>query len=131
MGWWAIPEEREGLSEGLLGGLLGGVLTSGLLTLLVISGMARPVAIHGRKEVVKRREVEGKTDLLVGRYGFAVVLFHGDGDGSVAVSVKVGETETSIRGDEQAIELVVGEEVRIEASGEGHTPTIEVAYLTW
>jgi hypothetical protein len=69
-------------------------------------------------------------------YKFAIIIFHGDGDPGIVIDVKVGDKTYTLSGDEQAIELVVGQNVTITASNPtpdtiANSMTIEMAYLTW
>lgn len=125
------PENDRDLAEGIAGGLIGGILASGLITATAVTGLMRIRAPTGRKEIIAKRTISEPTTLVEARYSFAIVLFHGDGDQTVELAVALNETQSTLRGNEQAIELVVGETLKVVASGSGATPTIEIASIAW
>jgi hypothetical protein len=69
-------------------------------------------------------------------FKFAIMLFHGDGDPQVQLTVTVGSNSYTLNGDEQAIELIANEQVTITANNTDtanphNTPTIEIVSISW
>jgi FtsP/CotA-like multicopper oxidase with cupredoxin domain len=130
-----MGEDRglNGFIDGLVGGAVGGALVS-----LGLMKIAR-TTITSNKAVIQRQPINaGATATLLPAtaYKFAIVLFHGDGDPQVQLTIRVGATTYTLRGDEQAIEVVAGETVEITAintdtESPRNTMTIEVASLSW
>jgi hypothetical protein len=91
------------------------------------------------KQLIQQQQLnpsESVTLLSPTTFKFAIILFHGDGDPQIQLSVTVGSNTYTLNGDEQAIELIAGEQVTITATNTDtanprNTPTIEVGYLTW
>jgi hypothetical protein len=114
------------------GGIIGGLVGAGLMRLAI-------PRIEARKERIPRQSIAaGSSSVLKSAttYKFAVILFHGDGDSRVRLDITVNSTTTSIRGDEQAIELLAGESITVVAVNEDtantrSSPTIEILSLTF
>jgi hypothetical protein len=91
------------------------------------------------KQLIQQQQLnssEGKTLLSPTAYVFAIILFHGDGDPQVQLTVTVGSNNYTIAGDEQGIELIAGEQVTITANNTDttnprSTPTIEIVSISW
>jgi hypothetical protein len=124
------------LAGGLMGGLIGGALAT--LGLMKISKPTQ-ITITSGKHVIQSRSLDaGARAILLSQiaYKFAIVLFHGDGDPQIQLSVAVGSNEYTINGDEQAIEVLANESIAVTASNTDtanphNTPTIEIAYISW
>jgi len=124
-------------SKNNMNGVLGGALAGGLVTVLGLMKVKKITLQSGRTTSVSTplNPGESKT-LLSGQYGFAVILFHGDGDPQVQLTVTVGSNNYTIAGDEQGIELIAGEQVTITANNTDtanphSTPTIEIVSIQW
>jgi hypothetical protein len=119
--------------EGLVGGVIGGALAT--LGLMKIS----KVVITSSKQIIQPQSLNaGATATLLSpvTYKFAIILFHGDGDPQIQLSVTVGSNAYTLGGDEQAIELIAGEQVTITANNTDtanphSTPTIEIVSISW
>jgi len=91
------------------------------------------------KQFIQQQQLnpsESTTLLSPTNYKFAIILFHGDGDPQIQLSIVVGGNTYTLNGDEQAIEVLADESIAITASNTDtanphNTPTIEIAYLTW
>jgi hypothetical protein len=91
------------------------------------------------KQLIQQQQLNpsGSTTLLsLTTFKFAIILFHGDGDPQIQLTIQVGGNSYTLYGDEQAIELVANEQVAITANNTDtanphNTPTIEIGYLTW
>ena len=125
--------ERVSESRGFIGGVIGGALVSlGLMRMY-------KVEIRSGKQIVQRQTLDpGATATLLPSttYKFAIILFHGDGDPQVQLSVKVNNKVYTLNGDEQAIEVVANETVEITATNTDtanphNTPTVEVVSISW
>jgi hypothetical protein len=121
----------------IVGGFMGGVVGGALATFgLMKIGKA---AITSNKTTISQLLIgAGATVTLLPQttYKFAVILFHGDGDHQVQLSIKVDNTTYTLYGDEQAIELLANQSITITATNTDTTsshisPTIEIVYLTW
>jgi hypothetical protein len=130
-----MSTNKETIS-GLAGGLIGGALAT--FGLMKIAKPALPAITSGKTKISPQSVSAGGSATLLPSttYKFAVILFHGDGEPQVTLSVKVGTATYTLNGDEQAIEVVANEAVEITATNTDtanphNTMTIEVAYLTW
>jgi len=119
-------------------GVLGGALAGGLIAALGLMKVKKITIQSGRTTSVSTplNPGESKTLLPQTTYKFAIILFHGDGDPQIQLSITVGSNNYTLNGDEQAIELIAGEQVTITANNtdtanQHNTPTIEILYLTW
>jgi len=119
-------------------GVLGGALAGGLIAALGLMKVKKITLQSGRTTSVSTplNPGESKTLLPQTTYKFAIILFHGDGDPQIQLSITVGSNNYTLNGDEQAIELIAGEQVTITANNtdtanQHNTPTIEILYLTW
>jgi len=91
------------------------------------------------KQFIQQQQLNpsGSTALLSPTtYRFAVILFHGDGDPQVQLTITVGSNTYTLNGDEQGIELIVDEQVSITANNTDtanphSTPTVEIASISW
>jgi hypothetical protein len=121
----------NGFVDGLVGGAVGGALVSfGLMKI------AKTTITSGKVVIQKQQVNAGATLTLLPQttYKFAIMLFHGNGDPQVTLTVRVGTTTYTINGDEQAIEIIANETVEITATNTDtenprNTMTIELAYL--
>jgi hypothetical protein len=64
------------------------------------------------------------------------MLFYGDGDPQVQLTVTVGSNTYTLNGDVQGIELITGEQVTISANNTDtvnphSTPTVEIVSISW
>ena len=119
-------------------GVLGGALAGGLIAALGLMKVKKITLQSGRTTSVSTplNPGESKTLLPQTTYKFAIILFHGDGDPQIQLSITVGSNNYTLNGDEQAIEVITGEQVTITANNTDttnphNTPTIEIGYLTW
>jgi len=120
-----------------LGGLVGGVIGGALATLGLMK--ISKVVITSSKQIIPPQSLNvGATATLLPQttYKFAIILFHGDGERQVQLTIQVGSNSYTLYGDEQAIELLANESITITANNTDttnphNTPTIEIAYLTW
>jgi hypothetical protein len=98
-----------------------------------------PPAITANKEVIQPRSITAGGSVTLKpstTYKFAIILFHGNGDSQVRIDVIKGAVTESIRGNEQAIEVLANESITIVAVNEDtatarNTPTIEIVSLSW
>ena len=124
-------------SKDNVSGLLGGALAGGLVTALGLMKVKKITIQSGRTTLVSTPLNPGESKTLVsGQYGFAVILFHGDGDPQIQLSVTVGGNTYTLSGDDQGIELIAGEQVTITANNTDtnnphSTSTIEIIYINW
>jgi hypothetical protein len=124
-------------SKDNVSGLLGGALAGGLVTALGLMKVKKITIKSGRTTLVSSQLNPGESKTLLSeQYIFAVILFHGDGDPQVQLTVTVESNTYTLNGDEQAIELITGEQVTITANNTDtatprNAPTIEIGYLTW
>lgn len=91
----------------------------------------RAPTLTSQRVTVPSTRITSPATLYNNTLRFAIVLFHGDGDPSVTLSVTRGSDVFTLYGNEQAIEIVANETLRIDASGNGATPTIEILVLSW
>jgi hypothetical protein len=128
--------ENKGLNgfvDGLVGGAVGGALVSfGLMKI------AKTVITSNKVTVQQQTINAGATVTLLPSttYKFAIMLFHGDGDPQVTLTVRTGTRTYTVNGDEQAIEVVANEQVEITAvntdtENPRNTQAVEVVYITW
>jgi hypothetical protein len=123
--------DRRDLVSGILSGMIGGALV-GLMKI-------RRVLITSGKQIIQQRALDpGATTTLLPAttYRFAIILFHGDGDPQVQLTIQVNNKVYMLYGDEQAIELIANESITITATNTDttsprSTPTIELVHLTW
>lgn len=125
------------MSREFIGGLVGGAVSGAAVAgLMKIRAPAPAPAITSNKQIIAQKSLPANTinsQLLPStNFKFAIILFHGNGDGNVNVSIR-GATTRSVLGNEQAIEVIANETIEILASTEsgGNTPTIEILSLTW
>ena len=91
------------------------------------------------KQLIQQQQLnpsESRTLLSSTTYKFAIILFHGDGESQIELTVKVNTKTYTLYGNEQAIEIVANETVEITATNTDtvntyNTPTIEIIYLIW
>jgi hypothetical protein len=118
------------LVSGIAGGLVGGFIASGLMKI---------PAIRSSKEVIEKKLLsagESVTLKPLTTYKFSIILFHGDGDVQVNITVKVDGVEDIITADTQAIEVLANQTIEIIASNSDtlnprNTCTIEILSLSW
>ena len=125
-------------SKDNMSGVLGGALAGGLITALGLMKVKKITIQSGRTTLISSQLNPGESKTLLSpvTYKFAIILFHGDGDPQIQLSITVGSNTYTLNGDEQAIELIAGEQVTITANNtdtanQHNTPTIEILYLTW
>jgi len=125
-------------SKDNMSGVLGGALAGGLITALGLMKVKKITIQSGRTTLISSQLNPGESKTLLSpvTYKFAIILFHGDGDPQIQLSITVGSNTYTLNGDEQAIELIAGEQVTITANNTDttnphNTPTIEIGYLTW
>jgi hypothetical protein len=119
--------------EGLVGGVIGGALAT--LGLMKIS----KAVITSSKQIIQPQSLNaGATATLLSpvTYKFAIILFHGDGDYKVQLTIQVGSSSYTLYGDEQAIEVLANESITITANNTDtanpySTPTIEIVSISW
>jgi hypothetical protein len=124
----------RGLAKEVIAGIAGGIAAAGLMKIA-----APPPAITSNLEVIPRGSVGAGASSTIKpstTYKFAIILFHGDGESQVRVDVTKGATTVSIRGNEQAIELVANQAISITAVNEDtatarNKPTVEILSLGW
>jgi hypothetical protein len=124
--------------EKAISGVLGGALAGGLISAIGLMRI-KSTTITSSKTIIAQQTLDANstTTLLSSTtYKFAIMLFHGDGDPQIQLSITVGSNSYTLNGDEQAIELIVGEQVSITATNTDtanphNTPTIEIAHITW
>jgi len=122
------------MAKEIVAGIAGGLVGAGLMKIT-----APPPAITSNLEVIPKSSVGAGASSTIKpstTYKFAVILFHGDGESQVRVDVTKGATTVSIRGNEQAIELVANQAISITAVNEDTTtarnkPTVEILSLGW
>jgi len=91
------------------------------------------------KQLIQQQQLnpsESVTLLSPTTFKFAIILFHGDGDPQIQLSITVGSNNYTLNGDEQGIELIANEQITISATNTDtanprNTPAIEIAYLVW
>jgi len=101
-------------------------------------GLVIPKPSSGKQFIQQQTLDAGATATLLPSttYKFAIILFHGDGDPQVQLTVKVNTKTFTLAGSDQAIELIAGETIEITATNTDttnprSTMTIELAYLSW
>jgi len=101
-------------------------------------GLVIPKPSSGKQIIQKQVLDPGATATLLPStsYKFAIILFHGDGDPQVELTVKVDDKVYTLSGDEQAIEVAANETAEITAvntdtTSPRNTPTIEMASISW
>ena len=117
------------MAEGIIGGVVGGALVKGL--------MKFPIPTSN-KQLISSTSVpaSGSATLLSSTaFKFAIILFHGDGDSDITVTI-AGATNRSIAGNQSGIETIANETISITASNSNtttakNTPTIEILSLQW
>jgi hypothetical protein len=100
---------------------------------------APPPAITSSLEVIPKESIGAGASSTIKpstTYKFAIILFHGDGEPQVRVDITKEATTVSIRGNEQAIELVANQSISITAVNNDTTtarnkPTVEILSLGW
>jgi len=120
------------VAAGFVGGVTGGLIGAGLMKLAI-------PRIEAKKERIPRQSIAPSSSSVLKQgtvYKFSIILFHGDGDSQVRLDVTVDSSTASVRGDEQAIELLAGESITITAVNEDAanarvSPTIEILSLTF
>jgi hypothetical protein len=125
-----------GKIDGMLAGAVGGALTAiGLMKI-----KPPPAPITSSKQVILKQSIAagatGVTILPSTTYKFAIILFHGDGDAQIKLTVTVNGTPVTLYGNEQAIELLANQTISITADNTDtttarNTPTIEILSLSW
>jgi hypothetical protein len=123
-------------SGGFVGGLIGGAVAT--LGLMKIAKPVMPVITSGKTKISSQSVSAGGSATLLPSttYKFAIILFHGDGEPQIQLTVRVGTATYTLSGDDQAIEIIANEAVEITATNTDtanphNTMTIEIAYLTW
>jgi len=118
-------------------GLAGGVIIGALATLGLMK-ISKTVISSGKQIIPSQPLKAGEKATLLPpvTHKFAVILFHGDGDHQVKLTILVDNKSYILYGDEQAIELLTGESIAITAENTDttsprNTSTIEIAYITW
>jgi hypothetical protein len=122
--------------DGMLAGAVGGALaTIGLLKI-----KPPPAPITSNKQIIRPQSLAagatGMTILPSTTYKFAIILFHGDGDAQIKLTVTVNGTSVTLYGNEQAIELLANQTISVVADNTDttaarSTPTIEILSLSW
>ena len=123
---------REGV-VGAISGAISGAIVSGLMK------VKQPTITSNKQIISQQRLMAGATGvslLPATTYKFAIVLFHGDGDQQVNLTITINGAQTTLYANEQAIELLANQEISITAdntdtTSERNTPTIEVLSLAW
>jgi hypothetical protein len=122
------------MSKEIVAGAVGGLIGAGLMKIT-----APPPSITTSKQVIQPQSVGAGASVTLKpstTYRFAIILFHGNGDSQVRIDVIKGAVTESIRGNEQAIELLANESITIVAVNEDtaiarNTQTIEIVSLSW
>jgi hypothetical protein len=125
------------MAREVLAGVIGGVVGAGLMR--IRAPPPPPPAIVASKEVIQPQSIGAGGSVTLKpstNYKFAIILFHGNGNSQVRIDVIKGAVTESIRGDEQAIEILANESISITAVNEDtatarSTPTIEIVSLSW
>jgi hypothetical protein len=119
--------ENRGFISGFIGGVLGGILVSHFL---------KPTLTFTRKIIDQQLVDPNATITLISKtfYKFAIIIFHGNGEHEVQLTIVVGEKTYTMCGDEQAIEVLTDENIEIYAlntdiTNPHYTTTIEIIYL--
>jgi hypothetical protein len=101
--------------------------------------LIKALKITPSKQVINKQSINAGasvTLLPATQYKFAIVLFHGDGDPEVKLSINVDTAVTELMGNEQAIEVLANETIEITATNtstteQKSTMTIEILSLAW
>jgi hypothetical protein len=125
------------MAREVLAGVIGGLVGAGLMK--IRAPPPPPPAITASKEVIQPQSIGAGSSVTLKpttTYKFAIILFHGNGDSQVRIDVTKGAVTESIRGNEQAIEVLANESISITAVNEDtatarNTPTIEIVSLSW
>ncbi len=125
-----------GKIDEILAGAVGGALASiGLFKI-----KPPPAPITSNKQIISPQSLAagatGVTLLPSTTYKFAIILFHGDGDAQIKLTVTVNGTPVTLYGNEQAIELLANQTISVVADNTDtvaarNTPTIEILSLSW
>ena len=120
-------------AKGFVGGLVGGALVS-----LGLMKLKPPVAISSNLEMIPQQSVNAGASVTLKSstmYKFAIIVFHGDGDPQITITVTRGDASATLYGNEQAFEFVANQSVQITAQNTDtvthNTPKIEILSLTW
>jgi len=120
-------------AKGFVGGLVGGALVS-----LGLMKLKPPVAISSNLEMIPQQSVSGGASVTLKSstmYKFAIIVFHGDGDPQITITVTKDSASATLYGNEQAFEFVANQSVQITAQNTDtvvrNTPKIEILSLTW
>ena len=125
------------MAREVVAGIVGGLVGAGLMR--IRAPPPPPPAITATKETIASQSVTAGGSVTLKpttTYKFAIILFHGNGDSQVRIDVIKGAVTESIRGNEQAIEVLANESISITAVNEDtatarSTPTIEIVSLSW
>ena len=125
------------MAREVVAGIVGGLVGAGLMR--IRAPPPPPPAITASKEVIARQSIGAGASVTLKpstTYKFAIILFHGDGDSQVRLSIVRNGVTVSIYGNEQAIEVLANESITIVAVNEDtttvrSTPTIEIVSLSW
>jgi hypothetical protein len=97
-----------------------------------LAGVVKSIISSGRIVIDKQTlDAGASATLYSGTVFFAVTLIHGDGDAETQLAVTVGDSTTTVAGNESAIAVSANELLRIDAANTDaanprSTPTIEV-----
>jgi hypothetical protein len=125
------------MAREVVAGLVGGLVGAGLMR--IRAPPPPPPAITSSKEVIQPQSVGAGGSVTLKpstTYKFAIILFHGNGDSQIRLDIVKGAVTESIRGNEQAIDLLTNESITIVAVNEDtatarNTQTIEIVSLSW
>jgi hypothetical protein len=125
------------MAKEVIAGVAGGLIGAGLMK--ITTPPPPPPAIVASKEVIQPQSIGAGSSVTLKpttTYKFAIILFHGNGDSQVRIDVTKGAVTESIRGNEQAIEILANESISITAVNEDTTtarnkPTVEILSLGW
>jgi hypothetical protein len=127
----------RGLAREVVAGVIGGVIGAGLMK--IRAPPPPPPAITASKQVIQPQSITAGASVTLKpttTYKFTIILFHGNGDPQVRIDVIKGAVTETLRGNEQAIEVLANESITIVAVNEDtatarNTPTIEIVSLSW
>jgi hypothetical protein len=127
----------RGLAKEFIAGVAGGIIGAGLMK--ITTPPPPPLSITASKEVIARQTLPSGGSVTLKpttTYKFAILLFHGNGDSQVRIDVIKGAVTESIRGNEQAIEVLANESISITAVNEDtanprNTTLVEIVSLSW